>query len=294
MSTMLLMHRRSSSAVHLLLISCLVVGAVLLWMLPLLSMGQTYDIYPLLLARNFSFSGNFYLTDELGRFLAPHLLANSGIITAADGRLSAMLFAKISSFIPWGNSIGWAFVASATMALSVVAWWLTIVKIFDRRIAWISSVIIVCMPLYWRQAVWLDNYNFAFLFLFLSFFAFTHLYHKSRWVALLVSGLLFGLSVASKDAFLIFIPWFVIGFAWMHHSSWLKIVTGVAIFGACAGSMYLMPYVGDIQQLGYPMNQNLAHFWPSSNNFEDGIYLHLYPDPYTYYFDLQTWHENRK
>lgn len=283
------MLQRFSIPCHFVLLVCFAAVMVLIWMLPLMLMGQVYDIYPLLLARNYALSGTFSLTDGLGRYLAPHLLAGSGLPATADGRLSAVFLAWLSPFIGWTNFLGWGFVAATIMAIALLAWWLTVLKLFHYRAAWISTAIIAFMPLYWRQAVWLNSYNFAILFLFFSFATFVHLRERNSTLAIIVSGLLFGLSVASKDAFLVFLPWYTVTYAWTYRGAWKKATSGIVLFLFCMGVVYLVPYVGDIRNFGYPVNHNLAVFWPGAEEVREGYYLHLYPDPYTYYFDREAY-----
>ncbi|MDA1208672.1 MAG: hypothetical protein O2904_01420 [bacterium] len=283
------MFRKMSSTSHvvlLLLFACAMIGV---WLLPMILAGQVYDINPLLLARNVSVSGQFILTDEIGRFLAPHLLTEAGIFSTADGRLSALFFAWVHQWVAWGDHVMWSAVAAKTMALSLVIWWFFIVKLFDRRIAWISTILIAFMPLYWRQAVWLDDYNLAFVFLFSSFAAYVYLQEKSRIGALLLSGALFGACAAAKDTFLIFVPWFCIGYYWAHRTDMKKVIIGIAVFGIAALVVYLILYIGDIRTLGYPVNHNLAAFWPGASEVREGFYLHAYPDPYTYFFAREAY-----
>lgn len=281
--------RLQSFAGQFVLVLLFVAAIALVWIVPLLVMGQVYDVYPLLLARNVAASGVFALTDELGRFLAPHLLAESGVLASADGRLSAILLAFVSPYIGWQNLVGWGVLSAVIMAVALLFWWLTAAKLFSVRTAWVSTVLIALMPAYWRQAIWLDNYNFAFLFLFASFAAYVHLREYSESGALAASGLLFGLSVASKDAFLIFVPWYVVAYAWALRPQWKKAAIGVCTFLACTGVVYTLPYIGDIRQQGYPANHNLALFWPAATEVREGFYLHLYPDPYTYFFDRENY-----
>lgn len=177
------------------------------------------------------------------------------------------------------------------MALGIIAWWLFVYRLFTARIAWISSALLAFMPMYWQQALSLTNYPLAFLFLFCSFAAFAWLYHYSRVGALIVSGLFFGLSIAAKDAFLVFVPWYVIAYLWILRRDWKVGVGHIVLFFVCTGLVYLAPYMGDIQKYGYPINQNLARVWPTMSQkkveIENGSYLHLYPDPYTYYKDKE-------
>ena len=255
------------------------------WLFPSVLAGQVFDLNPSILARNYAVSGQFILTDEIGRFIAPHLLGDIGVISSADGRLSSVVIAWFSTWIDWSDLMLWSVVSAGSIALALIVWWLFVSKVFDRRIAWISTILMAFMPLYWGQAVLLDNYNLAFIFLFSSFAAFAYLQERSRMLALLCSGVLFGACASSKDTFLVFVPWFCIGYYWVHRSQWRTAIAGIAIFGFASLAVYLAPYIGDIRTLGYPMNQNLATFWPGASDIKEGYYLHAYPDPYTYFFD---------
>lgn len=261
----------------------------MLWVLPVLIAGDAYDVFPLLAIRNFAQTGLFSMTDALGRFASPSLLATSGVISAADGRMSVILLSFFADYIAWTDLLSWTFVSAGIMAISMLAWWWASYRMFDLKIAWISTVILALMPMYWREALWLDFYNFSFLFLFLSFAAFAEFTPRSRLVGYAASGLLYGLAISSKDAFLVFLPWFVGFYIWTYRSSLQKQILPAALFLVCAFGMYMLPYVGDIAKQGYPANQNLAHLWPGEQTINQDFYLHLYPDPYTYFFDREAY-----
>lgn len=279
---------------HLLFLALFCAGCITLWLLPALLVGFPHEISPYLLsARNEATTGLFSIQDTLGRFVIPNLLPTLGVPNAEDGRLSTMLFAFFSRFIAWDALLSWSALSAAVAALSLFFFWMTVFfglprRIFSRaRIAWVSTVILALMPMYFREAVELTLYDFALLFLFASFAAFVILCRHSRTFAILISGLLFGLAVASKDTFLVFIPWYVVVYLWMERAHLRRAVSGIVIFGIASGAMYLLPYVGDISRYGYPVNQNLARLWPGAEEVRDEIYLHLYPDPYTYLFDKE-------
>lgn len=216
--------------------------------------------------------------DSLGRILATPLLAEQGVPSATDGRLSTVYIAWLSQFIPWHDSAMWAMAGAATFALGLWFFWCAVSHVFDRRIAWITLVVTALMPVYWREAVWFDNYNLSFLFLFAAMAAYCCFRQRWPWFAFAVAGLCFGLSISAKDAFLVFIPWLFLTFAWKRQ--WLK----GAVFFLLAFAVYILPYIGDIQEYGYPINQNIARVWPGAEDIANETYLHLYPDPYTYYF----------
>ncbi len=231
--------------------------------------------------------GSFSITDALGRFLSSDGIASLGIASAADGRLSAVIFAQAARWIAWKNIVGWAGVSAFLTAIAVVPWWFIVRRLADVRTAWIATVVFALLPLTWRQALFLENYQTAVLFLFLSIVSFVHLSQRRPSAALLLSGVFFGLAVSAKDVFLIFVPWLVCGYLWEHRTRWKRAVAGVFLFGAASGCLYLLPYAGDIRTPGYPVNQNLARVWPGAEEIGNEIYLHLYPDPYTYFSDRE-------
>ncbi|MBI4129516.1 glycosyltransferase family 39 protein, partial [Candidatus Peregrinibacteria bacterium] len=224
------------------------------------------------------------MTDALGRFLSDEGIRTLGISSAADGRLSAVIFAQFSRWVAWSNLTGWAAVSALLTALALIPWWFAVRRLADVQTAWIATVVFALLPLTWKQALFLENYHAAVLLLFLSLASFVYLSKRRPCAALLFSGIFFGLSVAAKDVFLIFVPWLVCGYLWEHRMQWKRALVGVLLFAAASGGMYFSPYVRDIRTLGYPANQNLARIWPGAHELSNEIYLHLYPDPYTYFY----------
>lgn len=270
---------------HVLFLLITAATAFFFYLLPTLLVGYPHDIAPLLLARNFGATGLFSLTDGLGSFLSTENIRVLGVPSAADGRLSAVIFAQFSRWITWGNLLGWAGVSAGLTALALIPWWFAVRRLADVRTAWIATVVFALLPLTWKQALFLENYHVAVLFLFFSLASFVCLFPRRPLAALLFSGAFFGLSAAAKDVFLIFVPWLVCGYLWEHRAQWKRTLLGVLLFAAAAGGMYLLPYARDIRTLGYPANQNLARVWPGAQDMGNEIYLHLYPDPYTYFSD---------
>ncbi len=260
---------------------------VCVWMLPVLLAGYPNDIPTLLLqARNFGEGGVFSLTDQLGRYLHPELLKVSGTPSADGGRLSAIIFGWIGTFVPYADLIGWSFVASVLLGACLFPLWIATRSFFDTCVAWITVVIFALMPMYWREAIFINNYQIALFFLFMSFASYGVLRRKTL-LAVAIAGLFFGLAVSAKDTFLVFVPWYVIATLWFCRPAWKKGLLMITVFGVCSLAPYLTPYAGDIRTLGYPVNQNLARVWPGEEEIENEIYLHLYPDPYTYFFDRE-------
>ena len=262
-------------------------GVALLYFLPNFIAGYSHEIPSLLLARNVAATDLFSFTDALGRFLSTEGIRSMGVLSAADGRLSALLFAATSRQIAWDNLLGLAALSAFLTALAALPFWFAVRHVRGERTAWIATAVFAFLPLTWKQALVLDNYHFAVLFLLLSIAAFLSLYRRYPKSAVLVAGLLFGASLAAKDVFFIFVPWILFGYLWEHRERWKRGVGHLLIFLAASGCIYLLPYAGDIRMLGYPVNQNLARVWPGAEEIGNEIYLHLYPDPYTYTQDRE-------
>ncbi len=222
------------------------------------------------------------MKDDIGRYVMAS--QHPTMSSAKDGRLSTVLFAFASQWIAWDDLAGWSLLSALIVALALIPLWLAINGLFSRRIAWISIIITALMPIYWKFAIYLSNVQFALFFLFCSFAAFV-LLRRWHWWALLVSGLFYGLSIASKDLFLIFAPWYALVYAWNYKPNWKLVAKGGLCFFGIAFCVYLVPYIGDIKEHGYPLNWNLARVWPGAEEIANETYLHLYPDAYTYHFN---------
>ncbi|MBI3331836.1 hypothetical protein HYZ99_02640 [Candidatus Peregrinibacteria bacterium] len=268
----------------LVLLGCLALFG--LWMMPIVATGMPLEIPRLLAARNFAETGMFRETDSLGRLLAPELLKEQGETSPEPERLSTMILATFSRFIPWNNAIGWTAMTGAVFALSFLFLWLAVARLFSIRVAWGTIVITALMPIYWQIALSSDRYIFGLFFLFAGFAAAAWLLDRSWIAAVIVSGIFFGLAASAKDAFLIFLPWFLVLLVSVQRS-WKRGIVAAALFLACTGIVYLIPYADDIRSVGYPVNQNIARAWPGAADIEEKTYLHLYPDPYTYFFDRE-------
>ncbi len=257
----------------------------------LLAGGHSPEMPTVLLSKNYAETGLFQTTDATGRVLGSEMIRTSGITTTIDGRLSAVLYSFIGPSIGWDNWFGWSIVSALLMAGALLFFWLFVYKLFDARTAWISSVILALMPMTWRMAVTLSSYQTAFLFLFAALAAYVWIRDRKPVLAVIVAALFFGLSIASKDVFLTFLPWTVGYLLWEQRRHWKRAGTLIILFLAVSGVVYVLPYIGDIQREGYPLNQNLARLWPvkspAQESVRDGNYLHLYPDPYTYFKDKE-------
>jgi 4-amino-4-deoxy-L-arabinose transferase-like glycosyltransferase len=277
---------------HILFLLLLGAGLVALWMLPALMMGYSFKLPGLLSAYNFAETGLFSYRDAIGRYPSVDLLPVMGVPTPMDGRFFVAFLAFLSQWIAWSDFMMWNMIGAIVVAGACISLWFFVCKLFDSRTAWIAAVIMGLMPLYVYEASFLHMFQSALFFLLLSIAVFVWMRKYSHYGSLIGAGFLFGLSIASKDVFLIFLPWTVVSYLYVNRMRLKKSIISVVVFLLCSGAVYITPYIGDIKEFGYPMNWNLAHFWPGGDEIADLTYEHMYPDPYTYYFDRE-WFDAR-
>lgn len=232
------------------------------WMLPVLLAG-----FPFLL------SGNVLDAKEF---------AQTGLV----GGLSPMvtvIMRMLSSVVGWQNAVGWSFVSAIALALSLIPLWWSVQKLFDTRVAWLTTTVFSFMPIQWIQAVRAGGYPFAFLFLFLGFAFFLHFYGRRRTLALFLSALFFGFALASHHAFITFLPWIVVVYIWHHRSQWKVAGVHAAMFCAVAYIGLMLPLLPNSLQQGMTLSERVAVFLPATGDHTTGV-GHLYPDYYAYEF----------
>lgn len=217
--------------------------------------------------------------------------AKTAMTSTTDGRLTPIILAFFARWIPWMDFSRWTLLSIAASALALLPWWGTVARIADRRTAWTATIILGFLPLYWQQALLVNNYTFSFLFLFGSLFLFTSLWPRSRLAALAAGGMSFGLCIAAKDTLIIFLPWFVGLFLWWNRHSLIRACGETFLFLACVGIVFSFPILPQILRSdATPMEKIMTllpteRFTPSPG--------HFYPDPYTYEFD-RAWFDAKR
>lgn len=265
-------------------------GAVLcIWIIPVLLMGSPPEV-PYLLRGASVAEGGFVIKDHQGAYLPPHQLSERGILDAGDGRLTTLLIHFFGQFISWDAWVSWTVLSTVCMALSITFLWIAVRKLFGTEIAWVSAVFMALTPLYVREALQLNYYTFGYVFFFASCAVAALLYKRSPHAAFLVSGVLLALAALCKDIFLLFLPPVLTWMLWHQRTQWKKGLLHCTALVVLIGSIYTIPYLTDIRDHGYPSSSYLSRIFPGGPEDlkEQYFYDHLYPDPYTYHYNRET------
>ncbi len=220
---------------------------------------------------------------------AGHTFLQTGLIPPDEGRLQVLLIALFSKWIPWSSLVGWSFMSAGIFALTIIPWWFAVRKLFSETIAWIATAVLSLMPLYWLQAVTVDKYTFSFLFLFLSFTVFVSLRERHRFAAIILSGVIFGICIAVKDTFLIFLPWLVLSYLWLNRESFRRAFIEIACAVFCIAAVFVISFLPNLLRMeGLSFDERVAGILSFSRAAPSTG--ELYGDEYNYNFDRE-WFE---
>ncbi len=251
-------------ALHLLLLLVFATAMVGLWMMPVIFTGLPLGIPELSLAKKF---------------------LETGLLPLSATRLSPIFIAFFAQHIAWLDFSAWSLVAAGAFSASLFPWWGSVVMLFNRRIAWVATVILAMMPIYWLQAMILTYYSFSFFFLFLAFFLFLVLRRSSLAMACIASGISFGICIAVKDTFIIFLPWFTVAYFWIYRKTWCRAIVQIAIFGVMTCAFFSLPIAGQVFAGEAMFSEKLLTLLPIDRSKPS--WDHFYPDEYTYEFDRE-------
>lgn len=256
---------------HLLLLLGFCVVAFFLWMLPVLLAGFPY-IFP-------------DFADQV------QVLAETGFVPAGSSRFGIVLVWALHTFIPFENVTCWVAVGAAFLAASLVPLWWAVRRLFDTRTAWVTVILFALMPLYWTEALQLRGYTFAFPFLFLGFACFVEFFPHKRLLALGLFAVCFGLTLASRDAFIALLPWFAVSYVWLHRKHWKRAVLEVALVCGIAYAAFVSPLIINAVHTEGALTQKISVFLPSLNRTMPDL-GHLYPDDYTYEYEREAFEQH--
>ena len=243
------------------------ISAVIVWMLPAWLAG-----FP----------------NEMPEVAQIKAFAENGVFPMDSMRLTPVLLSLFHPLIAWENLNGWVLVNAIAFALTLIAWWFFTRRFFDERTAWISSVIFALMPVYWLKALHVDGYVFALLFLFLACNAFLVLGRKRRILRSIVCGLIFGLTIASRDAFILFFPWLLFSYFWIERRKWARALVECALFAGFAVTVYSFPFIARSMESGLNINERIGILMEAAAPRE-ASWSHFYPDQYTYEFEREEY-----
>jgi len=259
--------------------------ALFIWYSPILLKGypvqQIDQQGTITMARNYLRSGVLGSENDLNVVVAPSLVKSEANITSLGNKLtifSHTIIFKIFGYLTWEQVV---FLVIAIHALSLIFFSITIFYLFGFKESIIFSLIYILLPVNWRLALTISNYEFALLFFSLFtilFFGFKN--YKHQWFFLILSGLFLGLAGLAKEAMFLSFP---IIFFWLFYYKEIKKIFLVFVPVFLLLLLFWLPSFlgGNNDYLKLFVQTELAH-----SDFQN--YSHAYIDPYTYHFDKES------
>ncbi len=259
--------------------------AVIVWYSPILFKG--YSTHSLninaLMARNIHLTGLCSTENDLNVLLSSSLIQEQGHISACGNKLAPLLYSKIFDVIglPEINSL--IFFSILICALTLIIFTGLILYLFDFKIALVFSLIYIFLPFNWHLPHSLRDYEFALFFLSLFFLLFFYgLKHKYSYIYLPTSGIFLVLACLFKEALFLIAP-FLLLFLWFKKQK--KSLFYVFIPFLIILAIFWLPNISH--------NSYLQMFTTQVSEKDKGanfaIYIHVYPDPYTYRFEQEEY-----
>lgn len=236
----------------------------------------------LILARNLASDGDYKIESGKNVFLASSKIKTEGVKSSLGNKLTPILYGWIYKIFGLNVKIP-IYTSILLFAISNVFLFFIVLKLFDYWPAVIFGSLYVFMPTVWLSSLNMGSCEFAFLFfslaLFLYFYGQTD---KRDYLKLIFVGLFLSLAVLSRNAFFISaLPILVYDF-WKNKSYKRILLIGLPIL-IIVGCFVLNDAARG--NLNYYLSKDIGSFT---------TYGHLFRDPYTYYFDKDSYAEEMR
>ena len=264
------------------------IAATLIWYSPVLFKG-----YPathidaegnITIARNYSQYEFFGSESDLNVVVAPSLVKSLAKETLLGNKITIFSYSIIFNIFGQLNWDKLVVVAIIIQALALVFFNITIFYLFGFKESILFSFIYILMPVIWKTVYIVGAYEFAILFFSIFtvlFFCFRN--YKYGWPFLILAGCFLSFSGLAREAMFLSFPVILI---WLWFSKKLKEILLIFI------PVVLLLVAFWLPSFLKGENDYLKLFVVATNNEKKHsdfqIYGHLYPDPYTYYFDNQS------
>jgi len=280
--------------------------AILVWYSPILfknySASTANNIETI--ARNFSLTNVYGAESKLNVVLATSLVKDQARPAGEANKLGTLLYGYIFKVFGAPQSQeGMVFYSVLILALTLVVFFISVVFLFDLMTAIIFSLIFIFFPSNWLLPTsFIGIYEIPLLFLSLFWLLFVlGVYNKNQgaqeniaepkkirddwpyYLMLVFSGIFLALAGMAKDALLLFAP---ILFIFLLIKARYRLMVSIFLpFFVVISLLWLPSFIGG-------NNEYLLFFLPEKQGVakqgsDFAFYAHLYPDPYTFYFDRE-------
>jgi len=246
---------------------------------PVFHKGFSYTIEAdnLILARNLSQAGEYKIDNEKNVVLSSEIVKEAGIESKIGNKLTPVLYSKVFDIFGFGQEIP-LWTSLILYGVVSVLLFLLVLKLFNLWVALIFIFIDIFSPLVLQYATRSGAYEWAMLFLTIALLIYLWKKEKPGLFKLFLAGLFFALASLARNSFLI-IPFAFLVYDFIKTKSFKRVIIfilPVLIFwGVYLGPDFIEKGVIDSAYM--------------SSQETTGAYMHIFPDPYTWHFERDSY-----
>lgn len=279
---------KSQRIVFMIWLLVIFTAASFIWYSPVLFKGypaQNIDSEGVItIARNYSQYGVLGYENDLNVVLAPNLVKASANPTSLGNKLTIFSYATIFKLF---GQLDWDKVVIAAIiihALALMFFNITIFYLFGLEVSIIFSLIYIFLPINWQTVYFVGSYEFALLFFsFFTVLFFCFRNYKSKWPFLILAGIFLALSGLAREAMFLSFPVILL---WLWFNKKTKEIFLIFIPVILLLVVFWLPNFLNGSSDYFKLFVTTQTKEKSHSDFH--FYSHIYPDPYTYYFDNQS------
>ncbi|MFH1255393.1 MAG: hypothetical protein V1667_02915 [bacterium] len=243
------------------------------------------------IARSLAITGKFSQESEKNIILNSGRIKADGAVSSTGDKGIALASAALYKIFGLPDFDLTVLLAAWIFALSLFFFFLTVWNLFDYKMAVIFAAVYVFLPVVWETALQPGFYEFSLLFLsmglFLFFCGWNNKYDIFRYC---LSGIFLALSFLSRDAVALLAP---VLFFWMllyKRKAILPLFISMILAIVCFNVFFQFNF-------GKTSNYHLVFFRSAEQGAQGkdfSFYGHLYPDPYTYHYEKESYLAQKK
>lgn len=242
---------------------------------------SSFESDNLILARNLALTGEYKIDNEKNVILSWEIIKENGIVSAIGNKLTPILYAGIFKIFGFNKNLP-LYVSLALYGIITVLFFLIVLKLFNIWVALIFVFVDIFSPLVMQYATRFGSYEWAVLFLAIALLIYLWK-EKPGIFKLIISGLFLALASLARNSFIILPFIFLIYDFWKNKS--IKRVLVFILPMLVLWGIYLGPTF---------IKSGVINNAYTSSKETTGAYMHIFPDPYTWHFERDTYVESIK
>lgn len=239
----------------------------------------------MMLAKNLYLTGEYKSENKIGTVLSSNLLREQGDDSVWGNKLDVIIYAQIFKIFGLKHDLP-VYFSLILFSLTGVVLFLLTNKLFNLKIALWQAIIFMLLPIISYGSIFFGFYEWAIILfslgLFLYLIKFDKLKNSSKinYFYLLLAGILFAVATLIKNSYLLSLVAIII-YDLLKSRNYKRFLL-----------LFIPLVIGWLIYLAPDYLNNRVNSYISYNSDRYALYGHLFPDPYTFYFEKDAYLKN--